>query len=380
MPTQRDYYEILGVARDASADAIRKAYRKLAMQHHPDRNPDDTEAERKFKEAAEAFQVLSDTEKRQRYDQFGHAAFQGPGGGAGGFTSFEDIFSAFGDIFGSRGRGSTLDDFFGFGGGGGGSGAGRRGASLKCEIEISLEEAALGTSRTIQVKRSELCDECRGSGAQAGTSRTTCPTCGGHGQVQQSQGFFSVRTVCPHCRGEGTQVESPCRSCRGEGLAKVKREITVRIPPGVETGTQIRLSGEGDAGVRGGPRGDLYCFVIVRPHELFERDGENLLFQVPVSYPRLVLGTKLEIPTLTNKATLEIPSGTRSHTVFRLRGKGMPKLRGGKGDLLVRVEVDSPKKLTRRQEELLRELAEIEEENVSPERKSFLAKVKELFE
>jgi molecular chaperone DnaJ len=382
MPTQRDYYEVLGVNRGASADEVKRAYRKLAMKYHPDRNPDDREAEERFKEAAEAYQVLSDGEKRRLYDQYGHQAFS-QGSAARGFGSFEEIFSAFGDIFGA-GRsagGSIFEEFFGFGGGGRtAADRGRRGASLKCEISISLEEAARGASRTIHVNRAEHCEECEGSGAAPGTKPVTCSYCNGLGQVQQSQGFFSIRTTCPRCHGEGEVVESPCRQCRGSGRIKAKREITVEIPAGVETGTQLRVHGEGEPGTHGGSRGDLYCFLHVEPHPLFERHGEDLLFELPVGFARLALGTKIDVPTLDGPTSLHIPRGTKSHSVFRLRSKGMPRLRGGgRGDLLARVVVDTPRKLTKRQEELLKELAEIEEQHVSPDRKSFLDKVKELF-
>lgn len=381
MPTSRDYYEILGVERQASADEIKKSYRKLAMKYHPDRNPGNDEAERSFKEAAEAYQVLSDPEKRKLYDQYGHAGVNSAGGGRG-FSNYEEIFSAFGDIFGmgrGGGGGSIFDDFFGFGGGRQATRT-ARGASLKCSISISLEEAAKGTSRTISVQRSDHCSQCNGSGAAPGTAPSTCSLCHGRGEVQQSQGFFSIRTTCPRCRGEGKMIDTPCTSCKGGGLTRVKKEITVKIPSGVESGMQIRISGEGEPAPRGmGERGDLYCFVEVEPHPLFERDGADLLFELPVSFSRAVLGTKVEIPTLLGPAVLTIPARTPSHTILRLRGKGMPRLRGGQGDLLVRLTIDMPRKLTGRQEELVRELAEIEEENVSPARKTFLDKVKDLF-
>ncbi len=381
MPTQRDYYEILGVERDSSSDDIKRAYRKRAMKFHPDRNPGDAEAEEKFKEAAEAYQILSDDEKRRMYDQYGHQGVNQNMGGRG-FGSFEEIFSAFGDIFGSAGQGggSIFDEFFGFGGGRQAGAQRRRGASLKCEISISLPEAAQGTKRTIQVTRAENCGTCHGSGAAAGTSPSVCPYCHGMRQVQQSQGFFSIRTTCPRCRGEGEVIETPCKKCRGAGREKANREITVEIPPGVETGTQLRITGEGEPGPRGGPRGDLYVFVVVEPHSVFERQADDLLLEVPVGFAKLTLGTSIDIPTLDGKAELQIPKGTKSHRVFRLRGKGMPRLRGsGAGDLLVRTVADTPKKLTKRQEQLLKELAEIEDKNVSAEQKSFLDKMKDLF-
>jgi molecular chaperone DnaJ len=381
--TNRDYYEVLGVARTATADEIKKAFRKLALQFHPDRNKEDPAAEEKFKEAAEAYEVLSDAEKRRIYDQYGHAGVRQSGGGRG-FSSFEEVFQHFGDIFGMRGGGggggSIFDEFFGAFTGAQQGARRQRGASLKCQLEISLEEAAKGTERTIEVTRHEHCPECNGSGAAAGSSPVVCPTCRGKGVVHQSQGFFSIRTTCGRCHGEGEVVEKPCRKCRGAGVEKVKRQITVRVPPGVDSGTQVRLTGEGEPGPRGGPRGDLYCVVLVKPHPLFQRDGEDLHLEVPVSYPALVLGTRIDVPTLAGAASLQIPARTAANTVLRLRGKGMPSLRGGgSGDLLVRIAVDMPKKLTKRQEELLKELHGVEEENVSPERKSFLGKVKDLF-
>ena len=384
MTTSRDYYEILGVARTATADEIKKSFRQLALKFHPDRNKDDPAAEEKFKEAAEAYEVLSDAEKRKIYDQFGHAGLK-QSGGARGFSGFEEIFQHFGDIFGagrggSGGGGSIFDEFFSQFTGQPGGARRQRGASLKCQLEITLEEAAKGTERTIEVSRNEHCGECSGSGAAAGSSPAVCPACRGKGVVQQSQGFFSIRTTCGRCHGEGEVIEHPCRKCRGTGAEKVKRELNVKIPAGIDNSMQIRVAGEGEPGPRGGPRGDLYCVVMVRPHPLFERDGDDLRIEIPVGYSSLVLGTKIEVPTLQGPASLTIPARTAASTVMRLRGKGLASLRGhGTGDLLVRVTVDMPKKTTKRQEELLRELAQIEEENVSPERKSFLGKVKDLF-
>ena len=385
MATTRDYYEILGVARTAAADEIKKSFRKLALQYHPDRNKDDPKAEEKFKEAAEAYEVLSDAEKRKVYDQYGHAGVR-QGGHARGFGNFEEIFQAFGDIFGmgggrGGGGGSVFDEFFGqFTGQGGGGPRRQRGATLKCQLDITLEEAARGTERTIDVTRNEHCAECSGSGAAPGSSATVCPMCRGKGVVHQSQGFFSIRTTCGRCQGEGEVLEHPCRKCRGTGTEKARRELKVKLPAGVDTGTQVRLTGEGEPGARGGPRGDLYCIVNVKPHPLFQREGDDLHLDVPVAFAGLVLGTKIEVPTLSGPATLSVPARTAAHTVMRLRGKGIPSLRGGgPGDLLVRVTLDMPKKLTKRQEELLHELQGIDEENVSPDRKSFLGKVKDLF-
>ena len=386
MSTPRDYYEILGVARTAAADEIKRAFRKLALQHHPDRNKSDPKAEEKFKEAAEAYEILSDADKRKIYDQYGHAGVR-QGGHARGFGNFEEIFLAFGDIFGMGGRGgggggggSVFDEFFGQFTGAGGGPRRQRGATLKCQLDITLEEAARGTERTIEVTRNEHCGECSGSGAAPGSAPTVCPACRGKGVVHQSQGFFSIRTTCGRCQGEGEILEHPCRKCRGTGTEKSRRELNVRLPAGVDTGTQVRLAGEGEPGARGGPRGDLYCIVNVKPHALFTREGDDLHLDFPVSFTGLVLGTKIEVPTLAGPATLAIAARTSAHTVLRLRGKGLPNLRGGgPGDLLVRITLDLPKKVTKRQEELLRELQSIEDENVSPEKKSFLGKVKELF-
>ncbi|MBM4014988.1 MAG: molecular chaperone DnaJ [Planctomycetes bacterium] len=386
MSTQRDYYEILGVARTATADEIKKAFRKLALQYHPDRNKDDPKAEEKFKECAEGYEVLSDPDKRKIYDQYGHAGVR-QSGQARGFGSFEEVFQAFGDIFGMGGGGrggggSVFDEFFGgFGGGGKGAGPRRqRGATLKCQLDISLEEAARGTERTIDVARNESCGDCGGAGAAPGSSATVCPACRGKGVVHQSQGFFSIRTTCGRCQGEGETLEHPCRKCRGTGTEKARRELKVKLPAGVDTGTQVRLAGEGEPGPRGGPRGDLYCIVNVKEHALFRREEDDLHLDVPVSYTGLVMGTRVDVPTLSGPATLTVPQRTAAGTVMRLRGKGIPSLRGGgPGDLLIRLTLDMPKKLTKRQEELLRELQQQDEENVSPERKSFLGKVKDLF-
>jgi len=381
MTTSRDYYEILGVARTAAPEEIKKAFRKRALESHPDRNKGDPSAEERFKEAAEAYEILSDPEKRRIYDQYGHAGVR-QGGHARGFSSFEEIFQHFGDIFGMRGGGggSVFDEFFGNFTGAGTGARRQRGASLKCRLEIPLEDAARGTERTIEVTRNENCADCGGGGAAPGSSPVACPVCRGKGVVHQSQGFFSIRTTCGRCHGEGEVVERPCRRCRGTGAEKTKREITVRVPPGVDSGTQVRLAGEGEPGPRGGPRGDLYCVIAVKPHPLFQREGEDLHLQVPVSYADLVFGAKIEVPTLAGPATLHLQPRTAAATVMRLRGKGMPSLRGdGHGDLLVHITVDMPRKLTRRQEELLHELQSLDGENVSPERKSFLAKVKDLF-
>lgn len=371
MAGERDYYEVLGVSREASVDDIKKAYRKLAMKYHPDRNPDDAEAEKQFKEAAEAYEVLSEPEKRQRYDQFGRGGLKGAYQ-PHGFTDIHDIFSQFGDIFGG---GGIFGDIFG--------GSGRRrgpraGASLRCEIVLTLEECATGVKKKIHLKRREQCDACQGTGAKPGSSPETCSTCGGAGMVQRSQGFFSMRTACPRCHGEGKVIRDPCASCRGSGFVTKKREVSVKVPSGIEDGTQLRMHAEGEAGEPGAPRGDLYCFIRVKPHDFFERHGDDLVAVVPIAYSQAALGAEIEVPTIWGKSSsVKVPPGTQSGQMLRLRGQGMPNVRGrGQGNLLVQVYVEIPKALTEEQQKILRKLAEIEEKNVSPERKSFLDKVK----
>ncbi|MCH2211689.1 MAG: molecular chaperone DnaJ [Fuerstiella sp.] len=372
MPTQRDYYEVLGVARSATASEIKKAYRTIALKNHPDRNPGDETAIERFKEASEAFDVLGDEDKRSRYDQFGHAGVSGSRGGGTGFQDVGDIFSAFGDIF----------ENFGFGGSGGGrTRGGRRGSSLQATAQIDLTEAAAGCTRELHISRHEPCDTCNGSGARPGSQPVTCSTCGGHGQVIQAQGLFRVQTTCPACRGEGKTVSSPCVDCSGNGrtMKEVVREV--KIPAGIDNGMQLCLRSEGEAGAKGGARGDLYVDVEVRPHPLFERDGMDLKCRVPVTYSQAVLGTELEIPTLTGRKDFTLPAGTQPGSVTRLRGKGMPDPRNGHqvGDLLVEIQVEVPRKTGGRQEELLRELAELEAVDVMPEQKSFFGQLKEFF-
>lgn len=374
MPGERDYYDVLGVQKNASAEEVKKAYRQAALKNHPDRNPGDTQAERRFKEAAEAFDVLGDPEKRRRYDQFGKEGLKGvyrPHE----YADVHDIFSAFSDIFGG---GGIFGDFFGGPGAGVGRRGPRRGASLRCEIALSLEECATGVKKTVTLRRQELCDTCGGSGAKPGTQPKTCSTCGGVGMVQQSQGFFSVRTTCPRCHGQGTVIDNPCGGCRGSGRMAKSREITVGIPAGVEDGNQLRMPGEGEAGEPGAPRGDLYCFLRVKPHPIFERHGDDLAARVPITFSQAALGGEIEVPTIRGGAsTLKIPPGTQSGQMLRLRGQGMPSVHGHrKGNLLVLVSVETPKKLTAEQEKLLREFSRTEEANITPERRSFLEKVK----
>jgi molecular chaperone DnaJ len=379
---ERDYYEVLGVKRNATPDELKRAYRKLAMTYHPDRNKGDEKAAEYFKEATEAYEVLNDVEKRRIYDQFGHDGLK-QGGYQRGFSSFEDIFSMFGDIFGGRGGGSIFEDFFDFGGRASGRRRSRaqRGASLKCDLEISLKEAFEGVEKTIDLKRNEICKTCSGSGAKPGTSPKVCSHCQGRGEILQSQGFFSLRTTCPHCQGTGEMIEKPCTGCRGAGRILSKRQITVRIPPGIHDSTQMRVSGEGEPGFNGGPRGDLYCIIHLHPHPLFERIEDDLLCEIPIAFSQAALGTKLEVPSLEGKVVLKIPTGTQTGRIFRMKGLGMPNVYGhGKGDLLIKVKIETPQKLTPQQEQILREYAKLEEKNVTPERKSFFEKVKSLFE
>lgn len=369
MPAQRDYYEVLGVTRTASAGEINIAYRKLAVQFHPDKNPGDQECLDRFKEASEAFEILHDEEKRSLYDRYGHAGVNGSAGGGGAhFTDVEDIFSAFGDIFG---------DIFG-GGGGRGRRRVRKGRDVRCDVSLTLEEAAAGVRKTVKFKRHEKCETCDGSGAGEGATRETCSYCGGRGQVVQAAGIVRVQTTCPACQGEGSSVSSPCKDCRGTGHQPRKVEIEVDIPAGVDDGMQVRISGQGEPSPQGGPSGDCYCFVSVQEHSLFERDGQHLICRVPITYPQAALGCELEVPTLKGKADLKVPAGTQSGNVFRMRGLGMPDPRmRGVGDLLVQVNIEVPQKLDEEQAKLLRQLAEVEHKNVAPERKGFFESVKE---
>jgi molecular chaperone DnaJ len=378
MSQKRDYYEVLGVAKDAAQADIKKAYRKLAMKYHPDQNPDDKAAEAKFKEAAEAYDIVSDPEKRQRYDQFGHQAFaQGGGGGgaSGGFTNVEDIFSAFGDIFGGGGGG------FGsmFGGGGGRRSRGpARGRDLRIVLDLTLEEVDEGVTKTVALKRMESCDTCTGSGAKPGTGKTTCGTCGGRGQVARSAGFFQMASPCPSCKGAGEVIESPCQSCSGSGGIQSRTEVEIQVPQGVEEGVQLRVTGEGDAGPKGAARGDLYCVIREKEHKVFQRSGPDVLTEVPFSFPQLALGDKVEIPTIRGKVEMTVPAGTQSGKVFRLRGQGLPRMEGrGKGDQLVRVFCEIPEKISDRQKELLEEFHEIDGE--ASGKRSFFDRVTEYF-
>lgn len=368
---KRDYYEILEVHKNASETEIKKAYRKMAIQFHPDKNPGDKSAEDRFKEVSEAYEVLSDPEKRAQYDRFGHAGVSGAGFGAGGFgfgagTPFSDIFS---DIFGDV-----------FGGGTRQRGRGRRGDDLQYTLDISFEEAAKGMETKIDVPYAKRCDTCSGSGAKPGTEPKTCPTCRGAGQVRFQQGFFSVSRTCSHCNGEGKILDNPCSTCRGSGSVKDTKTLSVKVPPGVETGNRLKLSNEGGQGTKGGSNGDLYVLINVREHPIFSREGTDVICETPVSFTQAALGAEIEIPTLDGKVSLKIPEGTQSGKIFRLRGKGIPVLQGyGRGDQLVVVRVETPTNLNRQQRELLEEFARISSEDVNPMGKGFIDKVMDMF-
>jgi molecular chaperone DnaJ len=375
--SKRDYYEVLGISKNASEAEIKKAFKRMAMKHHPDRNPDNEEAIEKFKEAKEAYDVLGDQQKRAAYDQFGHAgvdpsAGMGGAGFGGGSASFSDIF---GDVFGDI-----------FGGGGGGRGGQRvyRGADLRYNLELSLEEAVKGTTVSIKIPSHEACDECGGSGAQKGTEATTCTTCGGVGQVRMQQGFFSLQQTCPRCHGNGKMISDPCGKCHGKGHIEKTKTLSVKVPAGVDNGDRIRLSGEGEMGENGGPPGDLYVHMNVREHAIFQRDGSDLFCEVPVSIITATLGGELEVPTLEGRVKLKIPEETQTGKLFRLRGKGVRSVRGNvTGDLLCRVSVETPVNLTKKQKELLKELDDSlgnDSVNHSPKASGWLDGVKKFFE
>jgi molecular chaperone DnaJ len=348
---KRDYYEILGVSRDATEDEIKRTYRRLALQYHPDRNPGNREAEEKFKEAAEAYEVLRDPQKKELYDLYGHEGLRGTG--FTGFRGFEDIFSSFSDIF---------EDFFGFS-----TGTRRRkqayaqpGADLRYDLSMSFEEAAFGTEKQIEIPRTEDCSVCKGTGAAPGTSRSQCASCHGTGQVTHSQGFLTISTTCSHCRGEGSFITDPCKECKGTGRVKREKKIDLTIPGGVDTGSRLRIQGEGEPGFHGGAPGDLYVVIHMDSHEFFEREGDDIYCQLPISFPQAALGTRIEIPTLESTESLEVPPGTQSGEVFRLRGRGVKRLRGaGRGDQIVQVVVKTPTRLSKRQKELLEEFAQM---------------------
>ena len=369
--TKRDYYEVLGVAKSASDDEIKRAYRKLAMKFHPDRNPGDAAAEASFKEAAEAYEVLSEPGKRQRYDQFGHQGVQGQAHDYSGMDA-GDIFSMFEDIFGGFGGGRRQQ--------GGGGNRPTRGFDLETQVELSLADVANGSEKTIEFDKQEVCDVCDGSGAKPGSGPTTCPTCGGQGRVAQ-QGFggmFRMVTTCPTCRGNGKVVKDKCNKCHGVGRVAAKRSVTVRIPAGVHEGQAVRIAGEGEPGDNGGPPGDLHCYITVKAHPMFTRHGNDLVCQVPISFTQAALGTELEVPTLKGKDTIDIPAGTQHGEVFKLKGKGLPDVRSHRnGDEVVQIIIEIPKKLNDRQKQLLRDFAATEDTLVMPQKKGFWDKLKE---
>lgn len=375
---KRDFYEILGVAKNASEDEIKKSYRKLAMKYHPDRNPDSKGAEEKFKEAKEAYEMLSDPQKREAYDRFGHAGVDPNmgGGGAGGYGAGAGGFSdAFGDIFG---------DIFGGGARGRGGPQVYRGADLRYNLDITLEQAANGFDTTIRVPSWSECDTCHGSGAKPGTSPTTCGTCGGHGQVRMQQGFFSIQQTCPKCHGTGKVIPDPCTSCSGSGRVKRNKTLEVKIPAGIDDGMRIRSTGNGEPGMNGGPPGDLYVEIHIKQHAVFQRDGDDLHCEMPISFAKAALGGEIEVPTLSGKVSFTVPEGTQTGKTFRLRGKGIKGVRSGfPGDLFCHVLVETPVKLTDKQKDLLREFDQLTQAGGakhSPQSKSWMDKVKEFFE
>jgi molecular chaperone DnaJ len=366
MSNKRCYYEVLEVDRNASNREIARAYRKLAVKFHPDNNSTDPDAGIRFKECAEAYEVLSDPEKRNRYDRFGHSAFEN-----GRFSAPDDIFSAFGELFG----GTIFSDLFG-----GGRQRAHRGTDIRVDLSLTLEEAFRGIKKTVRFSRQERCATCNGSRSRPGSKSQVCAHCSGHGQVVQSNGILRVQTTCPRCRGSGQLVTDPCATCRGSGTTSSTVELDVNVPAGIDDGMRVRLPGEGESSVSGGPRGDCYCFISIPKHRLFHRDGDHLILQIPITYSQAALGAQIDVPTLVGPKPLNIPPGTQSGEVFKLRGLGMPNPQGGRpGDLLVQSFIETPKKLSPQQEELLRELAQLEKTEVSPQRKSFLEKLKEYF-
>ena len=362
MSTKRDYYEILSVSRNATDSELKAAYRKLALKYHPDRNPNDQTAEEKFKEAAEAYEVLRDPQKRSLYDQYGHAGLENTG--FHGFGGFEDIFSSFGDIF---------EDFFGF--------TSRRrprsrampGADLRYDLSLDFMEAVFGSETEIEIDKRQTCSDCEGNGCEPGTEPESCRHCGGAGQVSRSQGFFTVRTTCPTCRGNGQMIPHPCPKCRGTGQVMASKKVAVKIPAGVDHGSRLRLTGEGEPGVFGGPPGDLYVFIHVQPHEFFQRRDTHIICEIPISFVQAALGDKISVPTLNGKKTLEIPKGTQPGDIFYFRGEGIPELRGrGRGDQIIQVAIKTPTHLSKKQEALLRDFAELESKKLSTKIKSIL--------
>jgi molecular chaperone DnaJ len=362
MTSKRDYYEILGLDRNADDSGIKAAYRKKAMEFHPDRNPGDKAAEEKFKEAAEAYEVLRDSQKRRIYDQYGHQGLEGSG--FSGFGGFEDIFSSFGDIF---------EDFFGFGSGRRSQSRARRGADLRYDLTIDFMKAAFGTETEIDVEKRQACPTCQGNGCEPGTQPEVCRSCGGSGQVSRSQGFFTVRTTCPVCHGAGQSINHPCHQCRGQGQVLARKKVQLKIPGGVDNGSRLRLTGEGESGNFNGPPGDLYVFIHVEPHEFFKRNNTDVLCSVQISFIQAALGAHIKVPTLEGDIDFEIPKGTQPGEMFRLMGRGIPSLRHrGRGDQVIQVDVKTPTHLSKKQEELLKQFASLEENKFSKKLKNML--------
>jgi len=374
-----DYYELLGIKKGATEDEIKKSYRKLAVKYHPDKNPGNKSAEDKFKEISEAYEVLSDTEKRSKYDQFGHAAF-GPGSRSSRGGGFHDPFDIFKDVFSGGGGGSGSSIFEDLFGGTRRSGGSNRGSDLRYDMELTFEEAVKGCEKIININKLDSCNSCKGSGAADGGRNTKCSTCDGQGQIIQSQGFFSVQQTCPRCKGTGSTIDKPCNKCSGDGRTKKSSKITIRVPAGVDSGARLRSTGNGEAGILGGTPGDLYCVLHVKEHEIFERDGDDLLCEVPISFLQATLGAEIEVPTLNGKARINVPTGTQSGTILRLRDKGVKNIQGyGKGDLHIRVIVEVPTRLNSDQKAKLTEFGELCDDKVNPMRGSFFEKAKKFF-
>jgi len=378
---KRDYYEILGVGKDAESADIKKAYRKLAVKFHPDKNPDDPKAEDNFKELGEAYEVLMDDDKRAAYDRYGHSAFEGGGMGRGGGGGFHDPADIFREVFGGGGAGSIFGDLFGGGGRTTRDSSGKqRGSDLRYDLQVTLEEAAAGTEKELELEKAETCDKCSGSGSTGNSGTKSCGTCGGHGQVISSRGFFQVQQTCPDCNGSGQIIKDPCSQCGGQGRANKTGRIKIRIPAGIDSGTRLRTTGNGEAGVRGGPPGDLFVVIHIRDHDVFERDGDDLYCEVPLSFSIAALGGELDVPTLEGKSSIKIPAGTQNETVFRLRNKGITHLNSTrKGDLHVRVQIEVPVKLNSGQKDKLKAFADSIGEKNSPVQESFFDKAKKFF-
>jgi len=377
--TKRDYYEVLGVEHNVSEEEIKRAYRRLAVKFHPDKNPDDPHAEEKFKELGEAYDVLIDRDKRAAYDRFGHAAFAAGGAGFGG-GGFHDPFDIFREVFGSGGIGGGIFETF-FGGAGIRAQDRQRGSDLRYDMEIRLEEAALGVEKEIEIAKPETCDKCQGSGAEPGSRSITCPVCSGRGQVISSRGFFQVSQTCPRCRGAGQILEKPCRHCHGEGRLEKLTRIKLKIPAGISEGARLRSSRNGEAGIRGGPQGDLYVVIHIKEHKIFQRDGDNLYCEVPIPFSIAALGGQVDVPTLEGKAHLKVTAGAQSGQIFKLRGKGIVHVNGrDRGDLLVRLIVEVPSRLNAEQRRKLEEFAALCGEENTPMRKSFFERAKEFFQ